>query len=69
MRGSGPVPARREGGRRVTDEQLDEVLDRIDAAIGPPESETPEERELRRRMVDRDAEARRIRRRGTPEER
>jgi hypothetical protein len=45
----------------VKPEQLDEILDRIDAVVGAPEAETEEEHEKRRRMVERDAEARRIR--------
>lgn len=43
-------------------DRLDEILDKIDAAVGPPEAESDEEHEARRRMVERDAEARRIRR-------
>lgn len=40
----------------------DEILTKIDEIIGPPEDETDEEYQARRRMVARDHEARRIRR-------
>lgn len=35
-------------------DQLDEILDRIDAIVGPPEQETEAERKARCRMVERD---------------
>lgn len=41
--------------------QLDEILDKIDSIVGPPDAETEAERDARRLMVERDAEARRIR--------
>lgn len=40
---------------------VDELLAKIDKAVGPPETETPEEREKRKQMLVRNAEARRIR--------
>lgn len=40
----------------------DEVIAHIDAAIGPPEDETDEEHEQRKRMIERDHLAREIRR-------
>lgn len=42
-------------------EQLDEALASIDAVVGPPETETDEEHEQRRKMIERDARARQIR--------
>lgn len=49
-------------------DQVDEILARIDAAVGPPENETDDEHEDRRKMIERDAEARRIRRAGVRHE-
>lgn len=45
----------------MSPEQIEEALKRIDAVISPPETETDEDRERRRIWVERDAEARRIR--------
>lgn len=45
----------------MTDRELDEILDKIDDAVGPPEAETEQEHEARRRMIERDATARQIR--------
>lgn len=42
--------------------QTDAILAKIDAAVGPPEHETDDEHEARRRMVERDHRAREIRR-------
>lgn len=43
---------------------IDDLIDKIDSIVGAPENETDEERELRRRMIERDAQARSIRREG-----
>lgn len=50
------------GGPPVTDDKIDELIDKIDQAIGPPETETDEEHEQRRQMIERDHRAREIRR-------
>lgn len=42
-------------------ETIEEILEKIDKAVGPPENETPEERQRRREMIVRDAEARKVR--------
>lgn len=42
-------------------DRAEEVLAHIDSLVGPPDKETEKEREERRKMVIRDAEARRIR--------
>lgn len=39
-------------------EVIEEILAKIDRAVGPPADETPEQRENRRRMIERDAEVR-----------
>lgn len=39
----------------MSPEKVDEILGKIDAAVGPPDSETPEEREQRRQMIERRA--------------
>lgn len=45
---------------------IDRILARIDAAIGPPETETVEEHEHRRDMIRRDHDARAIRKAAQP---
>lgn len=42
-------------------ETIEKVLEKIDSLVGPPENETPEERQKRREMIVRDHEARKIR--------
>lgn len=41
--------------------QADKLIDKIDSIIGPPETETDEQHEERKRMIERDHEARQIR--------
>ncbi len=41
-------------------EQIDSILEKIDACVGPPESETPEQREARKEHIQRQAERRRV---------
>jgi hypothetical protein len=43
-------------------DRTDELLAKIDAAVGPPETETDVEHEARRVMIERDHRAREIRR-------
>lgn len=45
----------------MQDKNIDAILDEIDEAVGPPEAETPEEREKRKQMIERDVRARQIR--------
>lgn len=45
----------------MTPEQTEEALARIDAAIGPPENETSEQREKRKAQIERDHRTRQIR--------
>lgn len=43
-------------------DETDEILAKIDAAVGPPADETDEQHEARKLMVERDHRAREIRR-------
>lgn len=49
----------------MSPDQQEDILAKIDEAVGPPENETPEEREQRLATVTRRLEARRIRRAGS----
>ena len=53
--------ARTNLGVTMAPETIDEILEKIDKAVGPPENETPEQRQKRREMIVRDAEARKVR--------
>jgi hypothetical protein len=39
----------------------EDILKKIDSVVGPPEAETPEQREERKRMIERDIRERAIR--------
>lgn len=39
-------------------EKLAAILQKIDGVVGPPEAETPEERQKRHEMIERDARRR-----------
>lgn len=42
-------------------DDTEQILAKIDAAVGPPDDETDDEHEARRRMIERDHRAREIR--------
>lgn len=46
----------------MAEDDTDKILAKIDAAVGPPDDETADEHEQRRKMIQRDARAREIRR-------